>query len=47
MTIDASVMSEEQQQVLESEGITVVGTASGDGKEIPPEYKKDEGIESA
>lgn len=48
MTVDVSEMTEAQQQVLENEGIEVVGAAGGDGNETPPDYKKsDGGVESA
>ena len=46
MTIDVSVMTEQQQQVLENEGVTIVGAADGDSKAGSTEYKKDDGAES-
>ena len=45
MTIDASAMTEEQQQVLEAEGVNVVGAT--DEKHNPDDKNGDPGIESA
>ena len=46
MTIDVSAMTEEQQQVLEAEGVDVVGV-TGTEKRNPDYQKNDGGMESA